>query len=125
MQEEMAGVDLTGYGSAWKPLPKGCPGWWKPLAGDIALRQLASCRPECGCHQQLQDKEPGDLIEAGMEVGKAEEEGPAGARSWGLGVGGAWKSQHRRLHEACEAQEVMWPQRQPTGYSRGQCLAGG
>lgn len=116
MQEGMAGVDLTGYGSAWKPLPEGCPGWCKPLA---------SCRPELEGHQQLQDKEPGDLIEAGMEVGKAEEEGPAGARSQGLGVGGAWKSWHRHLHEACVAQEVMWPQRQPTGYSQGQCLAGG
>ena len=89
MQEGMVGVDLTGFGSAWKPLPKGCPGRWKPLPGDVALRQLASCGPGGGGHQWLQEKEPVDLIEARMEVGKAEEEGPAGARSWGLGVGDA------------------------------------
>lgn len=62
-----------------------------------------------GGHQRLQEKEPVGLVEAGMEVGKAEEEEPAGTRSRG------WELEVPRrvgitFSLMCVAQEVMWPQ---------------
>ena len=59
------------------------------MGDNVAPRQLHPAGQRGG-HQRLQGKEPVDLIEVpGCRWGKAEEEGPARAKSRQLGVGSA------------------------------------